>query len=104
MKPLIAQTNAGSAVLFSDYIDVRVLASNVAETVTVPTGAAFVVFNSTTNFYANANGTAAVPAADVTNGTGSELNPASRYVANVSTFSVIAPTDSIITMAWYSAS
>lgn len=53
---------------FSNYVLARVLAAGVAESITVPAGAAVVVFSATADFYANARGTAAVPAADVTDG------------------------------------
>lgn len=83
------------------YVDVRVLAANVAEAHTVPTSARFVIFSSTCNFYANAVTTAAVPGADVTNGSASELNPAAWFIEGVTTISLIAANACTITMAFY---
>ena len=86
---------------YSDYIDHRVLAANVAETHTVPTGAKYVMFNATTPFYARIGGTAAVPAADVTDGTGSMYCPELRSIDAATTISLIAPTTCIVTMEFY---
>lgn len=84
------------------YIDARVLAANTVESHTMPANARFVLFSSTCNFYVNPNGTAAVPAADVTDGTGSELNPAAYYWTTPPTsLSMIAPTACVVTMAIY---
>lgn len=84
------------------YIDARVLAANTAETVTVPTGRNIVVFSGTADFYVRYNGgAAAVPAADVTDGNGSELNPTVRSVTPGGTFSIIAPATTVVTMAFY---
>ena len=83
------------------WIDARVLAANVAESHTLPTGALWVVFSANCNFYANPNGTAAVPAADVTDGTGSELNPSAWRIVGQTAISFIAPTTCIVTMAYY---
>lgn len=67
------------------YVQARVLAANVAETMTVPAGTQLVIFASTCNFYAKVGNSAAVPAADVTDGTASELNPAAWYLAAATT-------------------
>jgi hypothetical protein len=90
------------AIPFGDYIDVRVLLPNIAETVTIPTGAKIVVFSSAEDFYVCTTATAAVPTTDITNGTGSELNPVARIVENVPSFSMIAPYNAIVTMNFYS--
>lgn len=83
------------------WVDARVLAVSTAEAHTVPTGALWVVFSSNCNFYASAVTTAAVPAADVTDGSASELNPAAWRIAGVTTISLIAPTACVVTMAFY---
>lgn len=105
MKTLIEQNTATNlpvdAISFTDHIDARVLAASTAETVTVPTGATAVFFSSTADFYVNAFITATVPAADVTDGTASELNPLQRSVQGIASFSMIAPAAATITMAFY---
>lgn len=84
------------------YVDARVLAANTAETVTIPSNAKYVVFSATPAlFYVNYQGTAAAPAADVTDGTGSELNPDVRYLGALTNFSIVAPATTIVTMCFY---
>ena len=83
------------------YINARVLAANVAESFTVPTGAVRVIFGSNCVFYARTGGTAAVPAADVTDGTGSFPNPTGYGLRDATTISVIAPTTCIVAAAFF---
>lgn len=84
------------------YIDARVLVAGVAETHTFPANARMVIFSADCNFYANPNGVAAVPAADVTTGVGSELNPTAYYYATPGvSISLIAATNCVVTMSFY---
>lgn len=89
------------------YVDVRVLAASTNETHTVPAGAKYVVFASDDLFYAKANGAAAVPSADVTDGSGSEMNPGVwRLVADdenaaVTTIGLIAPRATTVTLTFH---
>jgi len=84
------------------YVDARVLAANTAETVTIPSNAKYVVFSATPAlFYVNYQGTAAAPAADVVDGTASELNPDVRYLGGLANFSIVAPATTIVTMLFY---
>lgn len=77
--------------------------STTATTVTVPTGAKFALFSSTGDFFARWSGTAAVPAGDVSDGTGSECNPIVRSVEAGDTFSIVAASaDTLISIAFYS--
>lgn len=89
----------------SDWVDAYVstgAARTFTKTTDYPTEAEVVVFSATGNFYVNfAGDTAAAPAAHVTDGTGSVLNPTSRYVRGMSSFSVFAPAGTIVTMAFY---
>lgn len=88
--------------VFSDFVDARVLAAGVAETHSVPTGAKYVLFSSDQDFYVKVNGTAAVPSDDVTAGTASILNPGLRSLDRVITFGLISSVNCIITMEFYS--
>lgn len=84
------------------YVDASVLAANVAETRTVPTGARYVIFSQNcAAVYMKLGATAAVPAADVTDGTASELNPAAWFITGSTQISMIAPTACTITISWY---
>jgi hypothetical protein len=107
MKRLTVKQDANAkyslfAIPPSDTINAKVLAANVAETDTVPADAKCVLFSATGNFYCKINDTAAIPGADVTDGSGSELNPSGRIVAAADTISLIAPADCIVTLAYYS--
>lgn len=99
-----------NAIRQSNYIDARVLAAGIAESHTVPTGAVYVIFSAFTStgaqasFWADFNGTAAIPSADITDGSGCEANPAVRYVKGVTTISLIAPAACIVTMSFYTDS
>ncbi len=87
-----------------NYIDARVLAANAAETHTVPAGAAFVIFSSDGDFYARPNTAAAVPGADVTDGSASELNPVIWDLAGVTSISLVAAAARIVTLSFYRGS
>ncbi len=86
---------------YATYVDARVLAAGVAETHTVPAGANKVIFSATADFYVKVGGTAAVPSADVTDGSGSMLNPQVRSIWGATTIGIIAPTTCIVTMEFY---
>jgi hypothetical protein len=89
-------------VFASKYINTRSLAANTAETETPPSGAAYVVFKCDQDFWVCwSGGSAVVPASDVSDGTGSELNPTERYIVGISTFSIISAAASSISMAYY---
>lgn len=69
---------------------------------TVPSGAVVAGFSATGNFYANFNGgSAAVPAANVTDGTAPELNPSTRRVAGVSSISLIGAAGVVVVISYY---
>lgn len=103
MKELSIQSNNGHntyAIKGADYVDVY-YGDAIATTFTVPSKAKFVLFSATDNFYVNWNGTAAIPSGDITNGSGSELNPIIRAVKPGDTFSVIAAADIVVTLSFY---
>lgn len=83
------------------WVDARVLASSTSETHTVPTGAAYVLFSADCNFYAKPGASAAVPASDVTDGTGSEQNPAAWQLTGVTQITLIAASACKVTMSFY---
>jgi len=89
------------------YIDNIVLAAGVAKTVSAPTGATHCLFSSNGNYFVNWQGTTAtVPAADITDGTGVEINPVGRALGGVDsadtpkTFSIISNAATIVAVAW----
>jgi hypothetical protein len=96
---------AGSFIKGSHWIDAMFLGSaNVAETYTVPAGVTLAIFSCPNNFYAAYNGaTAAVPSAEVTDGSASEMNPAGRVVSGGQTISFVSATASTpISISLYS--
>ncbi len=98
--------NAGIAFALrqSDWIDARVLAANTAVTFQAPAGARFVLFSADGDFYcrtASASTAAAVPTADVTDGTAAELNPAMRFIGDMEFISVIANAPRVVTMQFF---
>lgn len=108
MKKLTMLADANGANLFAmpapqntDDVMSRQLAASVAESITVPSGARFVLFSATADFYANYGATATVPA-DNTTGTASELNPSVRDIRGVTTISVISAGTPIVTAVFYS--
>lgn len=96
-----------SALPPSTHVDALSLTAGAAETFTVPSGALFVVFSATGNFYARYGATATVPG-DTSDGSASELNPTIRKLvdangAAITSISVIAPADAVVTAAYYLA-
>jgi hypothetical protein len=88
----------------ANWIDARVLGVATAETFQAPALARFVLFSATTDFYckiAPASTAAAIPAADVTDGTAPELNPTMRYIAEQEFISLISPAASVVTMQFF---
>ena len=87
--------------MWSDYVDTRVLAAGVAEVVTLPDDVRWVTFSGTDDFYVRPDAAAAVPVADITDGTGSHLNPHHRNCDEITTFGIISPRTCIVTMEFY---
>jgi hypothetical protein len=87
------------------WVDCRSITTS-AESHTVPTGARYVRIAGNLIFYVNMTGTAAVPAADVTNGGASEVIPPNtvmmRRLEGVSAISLIAPAATLVTLSFYS--
>jgi len=85
----------------SDFICVVKLDPNAEETFAVPEGAAAMLFSATTDFYCRVNAAAAVPSADVTDGSASELNPTMRRVKTGDVWHFISPYVCTITLSLY---
>ena len=87
----------------SDYNDALFLTASVAKTATAPKWARRVIFEATDEFWVKIAGTAAIPAADVTDGSASILNPVVRNLNGGEKISVIAPRDNCIVCLQYYA-
>jgi len=84
----------------SDTIHSGILSAGVEQTVTVPSGADFVIFVCDNDFYLNYDTTAAVPTGSVSQA-GGELNPSTRYVGETTTIHLISEYTSKITLSFY---
>lgn len=90
----------------SENVLARVLAASTAESITVPDNAKFCTITANGEFYFNTQGTAAVPSADVTDGSASRVvgsgNPVVHIlVEDVTTISVIASAARIVTATFW---
>jgi hypothetical protein len=97
----------------SQFITNHSLTANTAKTITVPAGARWVNFSPRANLWVNFNGgTAVIPSADVTDGSGSYYNPPMFYIGALyaggvttypalTTISVISDTTWVLTAMWY---
>jgi hypothetical protein len=83
------------------YVTNHVLATDTAETVTVPAGAAYAFFSFDGDFWRRVGGTAAVPTTEVVDGTGVELNPTWSALDGVTSFSIVAGAARKGSITWY---
>lgn len=91
----------------SQYIDGFALAATTSERIAIPTGATRVLLSCTTNFcakFGDSSVTAAFPT-DITNGSGSELNPSGYLLDNLAStvthLAIIADATATCSLAWY---
>ena len=94
----------------ADWIDAKVLAANTAETYQAPTGAKYVILSGDGAFYAKiaaASTAAAVPAADIADGTSPELIGGAPFTlmrtlpVDQAYISLIAGATRVVTLAFY---
>lgn len=106
VQEVISFIDKMGAIPAETYVDNIVLAAGVAKTVTVPSGATHALFNCTGDFWARfATGEdAAVPAADVEDGSGSSLNPVMRDVNALTEFSLISAANSLVSISFFKKS
>lgn len=83
------------------WVDNIVLVANTPVTYIIPTGAKYLLFATNGIFYANYTTIASVPAASNLLGSGSEIAPAFRSVVGLTTISLIAPVNTIVTIGVY---
>lgn len=85
----------------TDYIDVIVFNGS-SQNYTIPSGAKYLIFSSTGNFWLDPRGgTVSVPAVTTVDGTSFELNPAGFEVSGVSSISVIGTSGQVLSIAVY---
>lgn len=93
--------NDAGALPLPDYVNVKRFAAATNENETVPAGAYFAIFSADVDFYVKRGGTAAVPSDDVSDGSGSFLNPLIVSVIPGDVIGVIAIGSGTVTIAYY---
>ncbi|MBW2342497.1 MAG: hypothetical protein JRF53_00530 [Deltaproteobacteria bacterium] len=84
------------------YVNTYLLTASAAKTITIPTGSRYVIFASTADIWVRiGTGTAAIPAGDTNNGTGSELNPICRWIEGETQMSVISAYAAKVSITYY---
>lgn len=93
-----------SCLPFSDAVNAVALAANTPESIVIPTGARFVIFSGTADFYVKAAASGAVAAVpgDTTDGSACELNPTMRDLKGIGSLSAISASTCVVTAAFYS--
>ena len=108
--PLVAARDANRWIMDevhnqSGYINAMVFSGAAAKTSTPPASARIVKITTTVAVYVNVGAAAAVPAADVTDGTASALLPAGGSVtldlAGAATVGVAAGAAAVVTLTYY---
>lgn len=105
MNPLIglndAMGRATAGLARSDTSFAVMLAAGQTKTITVPGGARVMLLNATGDVWVRFGATAAVPAADVLDGSAPELNPIARDVAGLSVIGLAAPAACTVNLVFY---
>jgi len=96
--PTVPEANSA---IKQGYINNYVLVADEHKNITVPTGAKFALFCANSDIWVRVGGTAVVPVIDTTDGTGSELNPAIRYLDDETTIGIISQHATKICVMFY---
>ena len=84
------------------YINTYELTANTNKEITVPTGSEFAVFAANADLWVRVGTTAAVvPSGDTTDGTGSELNPSTRYLGSETKINMISASAALVSIMFY---
>ena len=92
---------ATDVIEISDNINNLVLTAGTAKSLVVPEGAGVAVFGSNCDFFLKVGGTAEAPGVDVTDGTGQEINPTARKVAEGQALSIVALGDGHVSISFF---
>jgi hypothetical protein len=105
MRTLPKLLKDGNALTKEPYILARVLDATVAESITVPSWARYVLLAGTVDFWADFRTTAVTPAADIENGLSPILIPGGikelREIDGVATISIVSAYTCIATAEFY---
>lgn len=107
LENIQVKDNNTYAIKPSKNINGYFLAAGTAKTITFPADAVpakpnYAIFAANGIFYARWDGSAAtIPVADTSDSAGSEAAPGARVIEGLTTVSVIAPVDTVLTIAYY---
>ena len=96
--PTVPETNAA---IKQGYVNNYLLVANEHKSITVPTGSKFALFCANADIWVRIGGTAKVQIGDVTDGTGSELNPSIRYLDVAITIGIISENATKVGIMFY---
>lgn len=106
MKPLLFHMDANGReteeIQPSDHVENYVLSAGTPRTVQVPPSARYVFLNFTRTVYATYDREAFIPAQDVADGQGVEINPTRRRLKTVRSISLVSESDCVVSLAYYS--
>jgi len=91
----------GNSAIKQGYINNYVLVADEHKSITVPTGSKFVLFCANADIWVKIGGTAKIPIVDITDGTGSELNPDTRYLDDATTIGIISENATKVVAMFY---
>lgn len=113
MNPMEVITQPIGYLRNPNYVEAAFLAANSAQSIPVPTSAAYVTFAANVDFYvayvspatvsAGSAQSATVPSVTTSGGVACELNPLTRYIKGVTSLSVISASNGILTLGFYTA-
>jgi hypothetical protein len=91
-----------TSAIMQGYVNNYLLTASVAKAITIPTGARYAMFASSADLWVViGSGTAAIPAGDVTDGSGSELNPICRWIEGETQMSIISAAAAKVSITYY---
>lgn len=96
--PTVPEVNSA---IKQGYINNYILAANTHKSITVPTGSKFALFCANADIWVRIGATAKVPLSDIADGTGSELNPSTRYLNGETTIGIISENETKVVIMFY---
>ena len=104
-NPVVPAKVWSESVDLPKYTDAKVLAANVSETYTIPTNAVWALITADGGFYIDYGASAAIPAADITDGTSAFYIPTGTQVRVPGgvQIALISSANRVVTIASYPA-
>jgi len=83
------------------YVNNYVLTANSNKAITAPAGAKYALFSADADIWVLMGGVASIPSGDVSDGSGSELNPIARRVESGQTIGIISDYAAKVSVVFY---